>query len=69
MSKRTFSYLALLWGMFLFMQPALIAQNDLGSEAALKKEAQKAYDDEDFSVALKFYSRLLSVNLKDPLYN
>jgi hypothetical protein len=69
MSKRTFSYLALLLGMFFFIQPTLFSQNDLSSEAALKKEAQKAYDDEDFGAALKFYSRLLSVNLKDPLYN
>ncbi|HEV7230600.1 MAG TPA: hypothetical protein VGO45_04685, partial [Bacteroidia bacterium] len=69
MSKRTFSYFALLLGVFFFMQGAIIAQNDLGSEEALRKEAQKTYDDEDYATALKLYSRLLSVNLKDPIYN
>jgi hypothetical protein len=69
MSKRPFSYFALLLGMFFLMQGAIIAQNDLSSEEALRKEAKKTYDDEDYSTALKLYSRLLSVNLKDPLYN
>lgn len=70
MSKKTFSYcISVLIGIFFFAQTDLRAQNDLSSEEALKKEAQRSFDDEDFGAALKFYSRLLSVNIKDPLYN
>ena len=70
MPKSTYSYcISVLIGIFFFAHTELRAQNDLGSENALKKEAQKAFDDEDYASALKFYNRLLSANIKDPLYN
>jgi len=55
--------------MLLFMHQPVRAQNDLGSEDALRREAQKMFEEEDYDSALKFYLRLLSANLKDPLYN
>jgi hypothetical protein len=69
MHKRTFSHIILLLGTFFFLQQPLCAQNDLSSEEALKKEASKAFEDEDYGPALKYYLRLLSSNIKDPVYN
>ncbi len=69
MNKRIFSHIILLWGIIFFLQIPLHAQNDLSSEEALRKEAQKVFDDEDYPTALKYYLRLLSANIKDPLYN
>jgi hypothetical protein len=69
MSNRTSSYVIIFLGLFFGVHSAFLAQNDIGSVSELRKDARKAFEEEDYGVAIKLYSRLLSADIKDPDYN
>ncbi len=69
MSNRTSSYVIIFLGLFFGVHSTFLAQNDIGSVSELRKDARKAFEEEDYGVAIKLYSRLLSVDIKDPDYN
>ncbi|HXC03565.1 MAG TPA: hypothetical protein VNZ86_02365, partial [Bacteroidia bacterium] len=69
MLNRTGLYICFFLVLFGGLPLGILAQNDIGSVSELRKDARKAFEEEDYAVALKLYSRLLSADIKDPDYN
>jgi len=55
--------------LFFFAQSVFVAQNNFSSEGDLKKQANKLFENEDYTAAYPLYSQLVSIYPKDPEYN
>jgi len=67
-SKKLLAFLILIFVQIVFC-PVIHAQNSPSSETDLKRQAEKRFDNSDYTGATPLYSQLLSLYPKNPDYN
>ena len=67
--KTKYILLFILHSVFCILYSSAFSQNVFSSEDALKKQANKLFEEEDFAKAYPLFSQLLSLYPKDAQYN